>query len=70
MVGVQSTGCEPFILGPANAAWWHLYAGGLWYEPAVKIEHVKETSEVFGQDRPLETVYRRNVLLQGQSTFS
>ena len=35
---------------------WRLYAGGLWYEPPVNIEHAKETSEVFDQGRPLETV--------------
>jgi hypothetical protein len=49
---------------------WRLYVGGLWYEPPVKIKHAKETSEVFDKDRLLETVYHRNFLLQGLSTFS
>jgi hypothetical protein len=40
-----------------------LYAGGLWYEPPVKIEHAKETPEVFDKDRLSETVYRRDLLL-------
>jgi hypothetical protein len=41
------------------------YTGSLWYEPPVKIKHTKETSEVFDQDRLLETVDRH-----GSSTFS
>ena len=49
---------------------WRLYAGGLWYELPVIIEHVMETFELFDQGRPLETVYHRNFLLQGPSTFS
>ena len=49
---------------------WRLYAGGLWYEPLVNIKQAKEMSEVFDQDRPLETVYRHDLLLQGPSTFS
>ena len=65
MVGVHSTGCDPLI-----SVKWRMYAGGLWYEPPVNIEHAKETSEVFDQGRPLETVYRRTFLLQGPSTFS
>jgi hypothetical protein len=47
-----------------------LYDGGLWYEPPVKTERAKETSEVFDQDRLLEMVYRRDFLLRGPSTFS
>ena len=39
---------------------WRLYTGGLWYELPVKIKHAKEMSEVFDQDRLLETVYCRN----------
>ena len=45
---------------------WRLYADGLWYEPPVKIEHPKETSEVFEYGRLFETVYRRDFLLQGR----
>jgi hypothetical protein len=48
---------------------WHLDAGSLWYEPPVKIKHAKETSEVFNQCRLLETVYCRDFLYQGPSTF-
>ena len=47
-----------------------LCAGGLWYEPSAKFEHAMETYEEFDQDRQLETIYRRNLLLQGPSTFS
>jgi hypothetical protein len=40
-----------------------LNAGGLWYEPPVKIEHAKETPEVFDIDRLSETVYGRDHFL-------
>jgi hypothetical protein len=47
-----------------------LYAGSFRYEPPVEIKHAKETSEVFDQDRQLETVYCCDFLLQGPSTLS
>jgi len=49
---------------------WPLYAGGLQYEPLAKIKHAKETSEVFDQDRLLETIYHHDFLIQGPGTFS
>jgi hypothetical protein len=48
---------------------WRLYAGGLWYEPPVKIKYAKEASEVSDQDRLLEAVHRRDYLLQGPSAL-
>jgi hypothetical protein len=46
-----------------------MYAGGLWYEPPVKIKDAKKTPEVFDKDSLLETVYRIDFLYPGAEYF-